>query len=193
MLLWSETGGNVFTQHIRTHLLSDDHGQKDTHTHTHTRTHTHLYPGSCWLHSSGSGSHFLLHEISQLPLLQLQTPRTQFLIKEKRLKSGLKPNLNKFLSQLVQTSVCVCVQSTDLCGGQDSLQCCPQLAIVCCSQAVLLLHLAQQSQSFSPTRLHTLWQGWCGQRQGQGGHMCQRHRKTQWHAEREPSTGLVSW
>lgn len=46
----------------------------------------HLYPGCRRLDRSGSGSHFLLHKISQLPLLQLQTPRAQFL--EQWLRGG---------------------------------------------------------------------------------------------------------
>lgn len=50
--------------------------------------------------------------------------------------------------------------STDLCSGQDAFQSRLELERVGRSQAVLLLHLAQQSQSLGPTRLHTLRQGW---------------------------------
>lgn len=39
-----------------------------------------LNPGGGRLYSCGCGCHLLLHQISQLPLLQLQTPRTQLLL-----------------------------------------------------------------------------------------------------------------
>ena len=76
--------------HLNTHLTSYE-SNLNTHTHTHTHTHTlkHLYPGSSWLHSSRRGVHFLLHEISQLPLLQLQAPRTQFLKTPERLEFNI--------------------------------------------------------------------------------------------------------
>lgn len=62
--------------HTDTHQTSDTSGPQ-------LNTQTHLYPGSGRLHRSRSGRHFLLHQISQLPLLQLQTPRTQ-LLKERK-------------------------------------------------------------------------------------------------------------
>lgn len=47
----------------------------------------------------------------------------------------------------------------DLRSGQEGLQSRLQLAAVGHSQAALLLHLAQQSQSLGPARLNALGQG----------------------------------
>lgn len=43
----------------------------------------HLYSGHSRLHSCWGGCHLLLHHISQLSLLQLQTPRPQLLVSRK--------------------------------------------------------------------------------------------------------------